>query len=57
MCDCVWCFICCGCNGTCDKYISVNEEQGKEILTNYTKEVDEALEPLKLKYQKMMEDL
>lgn len=56
--DCFWCFIkdCCSannCNGCC-QYLSVNSSKGQEMLEEYSKEVEEYLEPLYQKYREKM---
>jgi hypothetical protein len=49
--DCVWCFIFCECNSKCERYLSANCQEGSEFLRQYEKEIDEAIEPVKKKYQ------
>ena len=45
--NCVWLYICtCNNKCNCNKYIDVNSETGKKILTAYTQEVNKAIEPV-----------
>lgn len=58
--DCLWAFMCgvCDCEGCnrCEDYISVNSDRGRELLENYQREVDEALQPVYAKWKKCKED-
>ena len=47
--DCFWCCTCvCECDSCiCDKYISMNSEQGNKLEEEYRKDVDKALEPVR----------
>ena len=50
--DCVWSFI--FCEGKCDNcphYISANGAEGSGLLKQYEYEVQEALEPLRKKWE------
>lgn len=51
--DCIWSWIMiCECeNGRCDRYLSVNSQEGNEIKNQYDKDVQEALVPVREKYK------
>lgn len=54
--DCIWAYIvrceegckCCG-------YRSMNSEQGAKIMEAYEKDIEEAIKPIKVKWQKHFE--
>lgn len=57
--DCFWCFICrlsCASKGCykCSKYISVNSDEGAKLLQQYGQEVEEALQPVREKWEEKM---
>ena len=54
--NCLWCFMCCDgelCKG-CNKYISVNSENGKKLIKEYNQEINELLKPLNEKWKNKM---
>ena len=54
--DCLWygMCVCDGCeNGRCDKYLSMNSDEGDQIQEQYKKDVEEALKPVRAKYRAM----
>lgn len=55
--DCVWAYIgVCECDEyKCERFVSANSGDGEEIITQYGREVEEELKPLKEKWEKIME--
>lgn len=51
--DCLWCALdVCECDGKCSKYLSMNEEDGEILMTQWLSKVDEVLEPLRKEFAK-----
>ena len=60
--DCLWAFICnvctceyCGIRKECEEYISVNSEEGRNLLRKYQEDVEEALQHVYAKWRKYKE--
>ena len=52
--DCLWYWICVCDSGKCrcDKYLSVNEEEGNKIKTEYEEAIEKAIVPVREEFKK-----